>query len=254
MMAARMEVGRIASSAHGRVSDESGAESALALAEGPHGSGQLVRCNRYDARSTMALLQQNLDLKRCPHCAVNLPFLTSVWEAKTTDHSCRNPRVWCAYKCQNCGGIVTAWAQQKGQTAIQVFPRAGRVDEALPEPARNYLAQALDSLHAPAGATMLAASAVDAMLKGKGYTKGVLNIRIDKAAEDHLITEGMAKWAHQVRLDANDPRHADTGNPLPTEADARQSCEFAAALGDFLFVIPSRVTRGIKESTNQGDV
>jgi Domain of unknown function (DUF4145) len=55
---------------------------------------------------------------------------------------------------------------------------------------------------------MLAASAVDAMLKHKNYTVGSLKDRIDKAANDHLITSEMAAWAHEIRLDANDERHA----------------------------------------------
>jgi hypothetical protein len=133
-----------------------------------------------------------------------------------------------------------------------VFPRPTKVDDNLPDPARSFLSQALESLHAPAGAVMLAASAVDAMLKAKCYTDGTLNHRINKAAEDHVITPEMAKWAHQVRLDANEPRHADEQSPLPTEEDARRSCEFASALGDFMFVLPAQITRGLQESAPQG--
>ena len=51
---------------------------------------------------------------------------------------------------------------------------------------------------------MLAASAVDSMLKEKGYKDGSLYKRIEQAAGDHLITAEMASWAHEVRLDAND--------------------------------------------------
>jgi hypothetical protein len=40
---------------------------------------------------------------------------------------------------------------------------------------------------------MLSASAVDAMLKVKGYKSGSLYSRIDKAAEDHMITSEMAR-------------------------------------------------------------
>ena len=69
---------------------------------------------------------------------------------------------------------------------------------------------------------MLAASAVDAMLKEKGYLKGSLYDRIEEAAKAHLISPEMAKWAHAVRLDANDQRHADHAATLPAEADARQ--------------------------------
>lgn len=95
---------------------------------------------------------------------------------------------------------------------------------------------------------MLAASSVDAMLKKKGYKEGVLKSRIDKAAADHLITEGMALWAHNIRLDANEQRHADEATPLPNEEDARHSIEFAIALGEFLYVLPSKVSKGLKES------
>lgn len=91
---------------------------------------------------------------------------------------------------------------------------------------------------------MLTASAVDAMLKAKEYNDGSLYSRIDQAAKEHLITAEMKAWAHEIRLDANDQRHADEGAPLPNEADARKAVEFAQALAQFLFVLPARVKRG----------
>jgi len=94
---------------------------------------------------------------------------------------------------------------------------------------------------------MLAASSVDAMLKAKAYRARTLFDRINKAAEDHLITGEMAQWAHSVRLDANEPRHADEQAPLPSPEDARRSLDFALALGEFLFVLPSKVNRGITD-------
>jgi hypothetical protein len=93
---------------------------------------------------------------------------------------------------------------------------------------------------------MLTASAVDAMLKSKGYKEGSLNTRIDAAAAAHLITSEMAAWAHEVRLDANDQRHADESSALPTPHDAAKCIEFANALAQFLFVLPTRVARGRK--------
>jgi len=94
---------------------------------------------------------------------------------------------------------------------------------------------------------MLAASAVDAMLKEKGYLAGSLYSRIDKAATDHVFTSDMAAWAHDVRLDANDQRHADEQSSLPVEDDARRVIDFALALAEILFVLPSRVARGLKK-------
>jgi hypothetical protein len=122
-----------------------------------------------------------------------------------------------------------------------MYPVSRTVDPTVKEPAGAYLQQALDALHAPAGAVMLAASAVDAMLKERGYAEGKLNDRINKAAEDHLITSAMAEWAHEVRLDANAQRHADQDIGLPKEEDATQTVEFALALAHYLFVLPDRV-------------
>lgn len=114
----------------------------------------------------------------------------------------------------------------------------------LPDRAARYLSQAIGSMFAPDGAVMLAGSAVDALLKEKGYTAGSVYERINKAVEDHVLTADMAEWAHAVRLEANRPRHADLDEPHATAAEAKQSIEFAKALGDFLFVFPARVAAG----------
>ena len=95
---------------------------------------------------------------------------------------------------------------------------------------------------------MLAASAVDSMLKLKDYTDGSLDSRIKRAAHDHLITDDMAKWAHDVRLEANEQRHANEGAELPGPEDAKRAIEFALALAQFLFVLPERVQRGITDA------
>ena len=84
--------------------------------------------------------------------------------------------------------MVTAWALKINEKVEEWFPAAQSVNESIPERPRAYLQQAMESMHAPAGAVMLAASAVDAMLKMKGLTDGNLYTRIDKAAKDHIIT------------------------------------------------------------------
>jgi hypothetical protein len=152
------------------------------------------------------------------------------------------------YACSRCGGLVTAFSEHAQGYVQEIFPGAGVLDESIPNPARSYLQQAIDSLHSPAGAVMLAASSVDAMLKAKGNKDGSLYSRIKQAADDHLITSEMATWAHQVRLDANDQRHADKEATLPETNDASRSIHFAQALATFLFTLPTRVTRGLKES------
>lgn len=140
---------------------------------------------------------------------------------------------------------MTASGPQFDQPIQAYYPSAAELPADMPTRPAAYMEQAVASIHAPAGAVMLTASAVDSMLKSKGYTEGSLYSRIDKAAGDHLITEDMAKWAHAVRLDANDQRHADESASLPTEADARRCIDFASALALFLFTLPARVTKGL---------
>ena len=148
-----------------------------------------------------------------------------------------------------CGLITAATRAGWDLPVTEMYPTTSTVSETIPEPARRYLKQAIQTLSSPDGSIIMSASSVDAMLKAKGYKDGNLYVRINKAAEDHLITSEMAKWAHEVRLDANDQRHADEIAPTPTTADARKCLEFTQAPAEFLFVLPSRVTRGLSEAS-----
>ena len=196
----------------------------------------------------MTNLLAQLELYKCPHCNVDKPSLHQAANFNTTDNAGSLVRYWKVYRCIRCGGVVTASSLSENGDSFEIFPEPEGIAEQIPEPARSFLEQALDSQHAPAGAVMLAASAIDAMLKAKDFREGSLFARINQAATDHLITPEMAEWAHSVRLDANEPRHADEAAPLPTTEDARRSLDFAQALAEFLFVLPSRVSRGITEA------
>ena len=157
---------------------------------------------------------------------------------------------WAVYRCMTCGWMVLDVApfssQKPTQDIIQIWPSPPAVAETVPDRAREYLSQAMASLHAPSGAVILTASSVDAMLKVKGLKEGTLNARVDKAATAHLITDEMATWAHEIRLDANELRHADESSTLPSREDAEKVIEFANALAQFLFVLSARVERGRK--------
>lgn len=191
---------------------------------------------------------QSLELDRCPHCNVAKPNLPGLQGVETHNDRNQNPRTWRTYQCKTCGGVVMAVAPSPrgvaAQDIAQIWPAPQQVNEAVPARARAFLEQAIASVHAPAGAVMLTASAVDAMLKEKGLKDGTLYKRIDAASAQHLITAEMAAWAHEVRLEANDQRHADEEADLPGEADANKAIEFATALAQFLFVLPARVARG----------
>jgi Domain of unknown function (DUF4145) len=177
-----------------------------------------------------------LKLERCPHCGIAKPSLNNVF---TSDD-----QLWWLYICRSCRRMVMTFTPTHSGQISEIWPRPFTVSEVVPVRAREFLTQAASSLHAPAGSVMLTASAVDAMLKDKGYKDGVLNSRINAAAKDHLITKEMAEWAHEIRLDANDQRHADESAALPSNVDAQRSLDFAQALAQFLYVLPAQVAMG----------
>jgi hypothetical protein len=193
----------------------------------------------------MPYLRKHLDLDRCPHCSIDHPNLEARGRFESVDHSGRNRRFWSNYICARCGGAIVAAATAEEGQVIEIYPRPSEIVGSIPERARHFLKQATESIHAPSASVVVSAAAVDAMLKELGYKDGSLYRRIEKAASDHLITAGMAKWAHAVRLDANDQRHADDGKDLPLEDDARRVLSFALALAQFLFVLPDMVERGL---------
>ncbi|MBF0249955.1 MAG: DUF4145 domain-containing protein [Alphaproteobacteria bacterium] len=201
----------------------------------------------------------SLDLDRCPHCGKAHPSLLRQTSFDTEKTPGGGPimRRWSFYECRSCGGAVAAWAYYKNgrvdSSVREYFPKIPIADAALPDKVKSYMQQAMETIHAPAGSVMLAACAVDEMLKQRGYIDGKLYNRINQARDDHLITPDMAEWAHEVRLDANDQRHADMNAELPNEDDARRIVDFARALGDILFVLPARVRRG-REDANPGEV
>lgn len=196
----------------------------------------------------MARLGNQLELNRCPHCGVDMPSLNQSSRFETADYKNENPRVWVAYTCTRCGGVITAASTKTNNRVIEIYPALKEIDETIPGRAKEYLEQAFNSINAPAGAVMLAASSVDSMLKEKGLKDGTLYSRIEQAVTEHLITKEMSEWAHAVRLDANEQRHADNSSPLPTTEDAKRVIDFAQALGTFLFVLPARVNKGIENA------
>jgi hypothetical protein len=156
--------------------------------------------------------------------------------------------VWNLYCCATCGGGVLASIHLGANVVEQIYPTAQEVHEDIPEPARRFLQQAFETLHAPDAAAVMAGSAVDAMLKHLKLTEGSLYARIDQAVQNHTITEAMGDWAHEVRLGSNRPRHADKDRPHVRPDEAKQSVQFAEALGYFLFVLTARIKRGTDEA------
>ena len=196
------------------------------------------------ARMTQVLSGSDRD--RCPQCGTANPTLERQWFGRIAGaHSPERP--WAVYACTRCGGGVLVKGLDditgKGEPLIAtVFPDPRRVPDDIPERARVYLTQAIES--PPEGAAMLACSAVHVMLKEEGYEAGTILERIDKAVADHALPKSVGEWAHAVRSIADDARNADESRPHVTQEEAEQVVKFAETLGTILFVLPTRIAEG----------
>lgn len=194
--------------------------------------------------------REQLELPRCPRCGIARPLLSAASKGCEEDRQdVRKRHWWIVYICSFCKQSILATWQMDASPASwpppEVLPSDHRIDEAIPEQVRECLEESLSSRRdAPRGSIVMAAAAVDAMLKARGYDEGGLHARIESAAAAHLITDEMKAWAHEVRLDANAERHVDDDRPPTTSDDAGRSIQFALALAEYLFVLPARVQRG----------
>lgn len=198
-------------------------------------------------------MAEYLDLGRCPWCNTATPTLEKVVFFKE-----KTPNIHtCIFECSRCSQYIMGRFymgrsdKHRTQNLIKFFPNDGfTLHDNIPERARDYLEQAQDTIHSPDASIMVSASALDIMLQtiGRPKSEGSLSARIKKAAVEHQITQGMADWAHQVRILANESRHPGKDEESPTLEDAKQSLEFLMALADLLFVLPARVTKGIEQT------
>lgn len=199
-------------------------------------------------------------LERCPQCGVASPLITTVSEpSKHYKDSFDQTWYYFTCLCSKCKrhilfygfSFTSSRSDEKLRkiTVADIYPGLQRAADEIPERAKKFLQQAFESRHAPDGALMLAASSIDSMLKDKGYKQGSLYNRIEKSTEDGLLTAQMRDWAHEIRLSANEPRHADDEFDGATEKDAEQAIEFARALAEYLYVLPARVQKWKAEVT-----
>ena len=212
-----------------------------------------------DGKGLGLLWEAQLGLGRCPHCNVANPALELKHSFEVTP---ARPSLmvrpggtlylWHIYACRTCGGLVSGAAVKLANNSFMghgpngiplywIIPAPKSLDKNLPQPVAHYLGQAQESVASPSASIVMSASAIDAMLKEKGLKEGSLFTRINKAAESGIITKDMAHVAHDVRLGANDERHADEDAALTTDEDARRCLDFAEAIAEMIFILPTRV-------------
>ena len=199
------------------------------------------------------LFEEYFATTRCPQCGTHKPNLSKVFEVCTAKNLSMPGSAWGVFACAHCLNLVMVekraiagsgrWHLLDSKPA-RTYPLQRGVSPDVPERARRYLLQAIEGIGQPDGSVVMVSSAVDAMLKAKGLTEGSVHRRIEQAVRQNLMTQSMADWAHEIRLAANEQRHADEEATHATTQDARKLIDFATALADFLFVLPARIDKG----------
>ena len=199
---------------------------------------------------------------RCPRCGdkVSMPPTGSPQLAKRNANvrSRQGVDVYAIlHLCTNheCSGSTVGYYSPNNDGSWRYefhVPRyhAYEAPEELPARPRTILQDANDSRGSPVACTPTAVRAVEAMLAEKGYKKGGLKSRIEKAVTEGKLPQDMADWANEVRENGNVTHTDAEPEPLPSDKDATRSLLFAKTLAEYLFVLPARIKSSRKRNRN----
>jgi hypothetical protein len=145
-------------------------------------------------------------------------------------------RIWCAFKCDNCGALSIATTQRSNNSSSARIDPTAFIDQvATPEwyPIRaigkdfpdvpQHIAEAASEAYKCLGvsafraAVQLARSVVEATAKEKGITQGTLISKIDELFNQRLIREHVRDGAHEIRYLGNEMAHGDFIDAVTSE-------------------------------------
>jgi hypothetical protein len=210
-----------------------------------------------DALSLTLFSTYHLALQRCPHCHP----ANSTLPRKTTVLASLGRRISCVrLGDKRSGGTFTlvnpapAWSRVPLRlTLIPLKHNCSGLCHVFSRFLRTYLRKRRDILRRHGKRSLLQIRQLRhrplrwTQCWARGFKSGSLYSRIVKAEEDGVLTKDMSAWAHDIRFDANDERHADLAHTGATAEDAQRCLDFADTLADLLFVLPARVKRGLKQ-------
>lgn len=157
------------------------------------------------------------------------------------------------YKCTNCTGYVhVLWSAGgtwgRGLYDYQVLPwplsRKREPSENWPKGMHRFWVQAHDSIKNENwdAANVMARSALQFVVRGKGGKGANLKAQIDNLALSGVLHPLMKDWSHEVRLLANDSAHPDVPTPDEvTPQDAKDIVNFLDYLLLYLYDLPQQI-------------
>lgn len=199
----------------------------------------------------------------CPHCGIrNNAFLG----VKSVPNLAKKYYWTTLFICPSCGGGVVVEISDGGtgidpmsQPAdiraplhtnpsfrfgiINIHPKpiATEIPSHLPERVGKTFKEGCEILQqSPTGACSLFRKTLEIALKDLSpeIEAWKLEKRIDKMADQHLITPSIQEWAHQLRLDGNEALHESED---PTIDDARQMESLTRFVLMYIYTLPGQI-------------
>ena len=191
-------------------------------------------------------------LPECPHCGTK-----KVAFYYQSSFNNQNPMyITSFWRCGNCGrGVcieslgINFHSQNPIVNLMNMYPNSATFDapEHTPENIAGDYKTAKKNLlgNEYKAASIMARTALEAAVK-EFDARGVnLKQKIDNLAEQHVITQSLAEWAHEIRDIGNDAAHESS--PI-SQADAEQAVYFAEMLFTYLFTLPGMIEERRKGS------
>ena len=203
----------------------------------------------------------------CPHCGTKNNGFTVIESFRLPERMDR----WTVFLiCPSChGGIVAdvsssdvrndpkdhpadlrAFTEDgSGFSVLRTYPDPPQVavPSHLPEPVAKAFKEGNEVLNtSPAAACAMFRRALELGLKSlcPEVEAWKLEKRIDKLADQHLITPAIRDWAHRLRLDGNDAVH---GLLDPEREDARAMQRLSYFVLIYVFTLPAQVAAASKQ-------
>jgi hypothetical protein len=193
----------------------------------------------------------------CPHCsAENTTFLFQhSYQVIENDQS---KSCWMLFRCPRClsGVVVKGTSKQLGIPpdeyegdihglffSVDHFPKRYPIEApgGLPPDIKRLYLRTAQSLQRDDtdGASMLARKTLEITLKKKfGEFTGSLSQRIKSLNHEHLLTDDLAQWADEIRIDGNQGVHESAE---PDRENTRQLKEFLHVFLLYTFSLPALV-------------
>lgn len=188
----------------------------------------------------------------CPSCK----GYSSLTDRAKYEKIIRGSRIrFCVSECNGCDFHFLVTRYDSNGQIIKIWPKTlpGKVDDLVPDPIKSDFEEALicEAAGSYRGAAALARRTLQVICLDKGAPrekqqkknpektmKVDLSEQIDWLFSNHIITNEIKSWAHEVRYVGNDAAHPNAAKV--TKDDARDILELLESMCDVLYVAPAR--------------